>query len=249
MKTLFSLILILSALLHLAAARADEPPKPEVRNSTLRLVTAGQKTTLILYGENLAPKVIVGEKPLLARLLGAAATEGDFKARGSRQVTVEVTAPAACLPGSYDLILTQPDKTTVRLPVVVLSSLALRLEAKKAVTTPIPPMPLPAPSALVTGTVERDAYSGFSFEAKTDETWEITLYSGRIGSDLDALLRLRDRFHHSLALSAGLPKKDRRILFHAPAAGTYFLELSDADNRGGPAFTYGLTLRSTPPKR
>jgi hypothetical protein len=118
------------------------------------------------------------------------------------------------------------------------------LEVKRPNATFAQAMPLPveAASIAVAGALPGDTADLFRFEAKTDETWEIAVLAGRAGSPLDPIVRLRDARRVPLALAAGDEKKDRRLTFHAPADGTYFIELTDAENRGGPTYVYRLTL-------
>jgi hypothetical protein len=240
-----SVLTALLVMLPLGPVRGDGKPQPTLKSSTLRIVHLGQKETITLYGENIAPTATVGSKPpLQARLLGIKPTEGDAKARGAQQVSVEVAMPPNGPPGTYDVTLKNPDGTSVSVPVAALAVPAFQAAtAKQPAAGFAQAMPLPGPFAAVTGAVTRDSFDVFSFATKSGETWEITLLAGRVGSELDALLRLRTASHLSLALSAGAPAKDRAIRFRVPADGTYYLEVSDADGRGGPTFGYHLIVK------
>ena len=103
-------------------------------------------------------------------------------------------------------------------------------------------MALPGSSIAVLGQLDGDTADVVRFEGKAGETWDISLLSSRGGSLLDPILRVRDNRHMSLALSTGDKKKDRRIAFHVPADGTYYVEITEAEARGGAGFDYRLTL-------
>ena len=46
----------------------------------------------------------------------------------------------------------------------------------------------------------------------------------------------------SLALSVGDKKKDRHLLFHVPADGAYYIELTEGESKGGAGYNYRLTV-------
>jgi hypothetical protein len=231
--------LCLALLVQVAGADA---PKPEIKSYLPLGLRAGHTTTLQLYGANLTPKSVSAGKPQVGvKLVGAKATEGDAKTRGARQVTLEVTPPRDPALNAVELTLTQPDGGKASVTVPVLEEVAVETTVKKPNGNYAQAMPLPGPSIGVTGTLDGDTPATFRFEAKAGETWDFTLLAGRAGSALDALMRVRDRKHLSLALAAGNPKNDRHIRFRAPADGPYYLEIVDDQGRGGPTFTYLLT--------
>jgi hypothetical protein len=218
-----------------------DAPKPEIKAHAPLYLRAGRTTTVLLYGESLAPQS-VGVKPqAIVKLVGTKATEGEAKAQGSRQVTLEVTAPRNAAQHALDLTLTQADgaKTTVSLP--VLEDVAMEIAAKKPNGNYAQAMPLSAPSTGVFGALDGDTPATFRCDARAGEVWDFTVLAGRAGSALDALLRVRDSRHLPLALAAGNPKIDRHIRFRAPADGVYYVEITDDQARGGPTFTYVLT--------
>lgn len=228
------------------APAQDKPdkPKPEIKGRSLLAVRSGQTATLILYGENLAPKAVtVNKPPLTAKLLDVKPTEGDDKKRGSQQVSVELAVPAGTAPDIFDIILVHEGDVKVIAPVAVAEEAGIEAEVKRPNATFTQAMPLPGPSAAITGALMNNTPDIFRFDAKVGETWVIALLAGRAGSALDALVRVRDRRHFSLALSAGDEKQDRLIAFRAPKDGTYYIEVWDAEARGGPEYLYRLTVR------
>lgn len=224
------------------AAVAHGQGKPEVKATTPLGVPAGKTVKFVVYGENLAPKEVSIKAPLKVKLGEAKATEGESKAKGSRQVEVEVTVPGDCPAQSYELTLTQTDNQKVTAQVPVVEAAAHELEVKKPNNTFAQAMVLSGTSVAVSGNMEGDQPALFRFEAKTGETWEISLLAGRGGSALDAIVRVRDGKRLARTMSAGHPKKDRKIVFRIPADGSYYLEVGDSQGRGGKNFTYRLLL-------
>ena len=240
-----SLALLLCALAP-GFAHAQEKPKPEVKGVSVLALRAGQTATVLLYGENLEPTAVTPKLPLTATLGEVKATEGDDKKRGAKQVAVELQVPADCPPDLYDLTLVHAGDVKAVARVAVVAPAAQELEVKRPNATFAQAMPLPGPDVAVTGALLGDTPDIFRFDAKAGETWEITLLAGRAGSSLDPVLRLRDRRLIPLALSAGDDKKDRQITFRVPADGPYFVELTDAEARGGAGFLYRLVVRRKP---
>lgn len=225
--------------------------KPEIKSKSVTSIVAGQSATVILYGENLAPLTVRASRPQVSVKLGVVKpTEGADKAKGSKQVTLDVTTTADCPTENIDLTLEQSDgkakaQATIQLPVI--DAVASEIPAKKPNTSYADAMPLlltpAAPSLAVTGNVEGDNPATFRFDAKAGQTLRFQLFAGRGGSTLDPLLRVRNSKHLSLALRAGYPKQDLVLVFTAPTDGTYYLELMDEQSRGGAAFTYRLSVR------
>ncbi len=238
------------AALFIACARADDKdkPKPEVKGASLLALRAGQTATVFVYGNNLAPTAVAAKPPLVVKMGEIKDTDAETaKARGGakKQVAVEVSAPADCPPDVYDLILVHEgdQKPTARIAVVAPAGAELEVKRPNATFAQAMPLSAAAASVAVTGALSQgDTADLFRFEAHAGETWEISLLAGRAGSPLDAIVRLRNARRIPLALAAGDEKKDRRLTFRTPADGVYFIELTDAENRGGPTFAYRLTL-------
>lgn len=237
------------AALFTAPARADDKdkPKPEVKGASLLALRAGQTATVFVYGDNLAPTAITAKPPLVVKMGEIKDTDAETaKARGGakKQVAVEVSAPADCPPDVYDLILVHEgdQKPTARIAIVAPAGTELEVKRPNATFAQAMPLPAEAASVAVTGALPGDTADLFRFEAHAGETWEIIVLAGRAGSPLDPIVRVRDARRIPLALAAGDEKKDRRLTFRAPTDGVYFLELTDAENRGGPTYVYRLTL-------
>lgn len=226
---------------------AADPPKPLIKSASTHVALAGHTTSIIIYGDNLAPKGVDIAKPLTAKLIDVKATVGDAKPKGAIQITVEVTTPANCPRNVVDLLLIQPDGAKISTPIAVGPDVAAVLQTKKPLSNYTNAMPLPGPAAIVSGALDGDDPHVFRFDAKAGASWDITLVTGRIGSSADAILRVRDAHHFTLALSAGDKKRDRHILFKAPVDASYYIEIIDAESKGGADFTYLLSLVRTSP--
>jgi hypothetical protein len=238
----FGVVLAFLCLLLPPMVRGADVPKAEIKAHAPLYVRAGHTTTLIIYGDNLAPKGVTASRPQVGvKLIETKPTEGEAKAKGGKQVTLEVSTPHGYDQNGVELTLTQPDGVKVTLPLPILEDVATETVVKGPHGNYALAMPLPGPSAGLSGALDNDTAATFCFDAKAGDTWDFTLLAGRAGSALDALLRLRDSRHLSLALSAGNPKLDRHIHFRAPADGTYYLEVGDDQARGGPTFTYVMT--------
>jgi hypothetical protein len=44
-------------------------------------------------------------------------------------------------------------------------------------------------------------------------------------------------------LSAGDKKKDRHLVFRAPSDGVYYIDITEAEAKGGAGFDYRLTVK------
>ena len=240
---------LLLCLLCLAGRHAQaEPPKPEAAKAEIKSVApkavqAGRTTTVLIYGENLTTKEsTVAKLPIKAKLLEVKATDPKLKLPGSKLVSLEVTVAANCPLESAELTLVQADGTKVATPLAVVDNVAQEIAVKKPAETYKQAMPVPGPSVAITGQLNGNMPDLFRLDAKAGETWTLVLTCGRMGSLMDPVLRLRDSRHIPLALSAGDKKKDRRLVFHVPTDGAYYIELTDGESKGGAGYDYRLTI-------
>jgi hypothetical protein len=95
----------------------------------------------------------------------------------------------------------------------------------------------------------------FRFTGKAGQTVVAEIYARRLGSPMDALLRLRDANGHVLAWNddhetpeMGLitHQADSYLAFKLPSDGSYDVQVSDAQHHGGAAYNY--YLRVSPPQ-
>ena len=91
----------------------------------------------------------------------------------------------------------------------------------------------------------------FRFDGRAGDEIVAEVSARRLGSPLDSVLRLTDARGQQLAFNddfedkgAGLitHQADSLISFKLPAKGTYYLQLSDAQRKGGPEYGYRLRI-------
>lgn len=217
--------------------------KPEVKSTSFAVVKTGQAATVTIFGENLAPTSAQSANSKLSAKLGTVkATDAADKAKGSKQLTLDVSAAADCPRGPIEVTLVQgTEKPKFLIDVVEPST--QELTPKRPCNTFPTAMPLNGSSVAITGNLNGDSPDLFRFDAKTGETWEITVAAGGAGSPLDAVLRLRNARRIPLAISAGSEKQDRRIAYKVPADGIYYIEISENEAKGGPEYMYRLMLK------
>jgi len=221
--------------------RADGA-KAEIKSMSVLGIPAGKTTMVTLYGENLAPVSAAVKAPVTVKIIDSKATGEKTKSKGSRQVTLEVAVPATCPAETFEVTLTQSDKTVAKANLCVVPGAAIEAPIKKPASTFATAMPLPGPSTAILGQLDGDTADLVRIDGKAGEVWDISLLCSRAGSSLDPILRVRDSRHISLALSVGDKTKDRHIQFHVPADGAYFVEITEAEARGGAGYTYRLTI-------
>ncbi|HVU35497.1 MAG TPA: hypothetical protein VHE61_18810 [Opitutaceae bacterium] len=109
---------------------------------------------------------------------------------------------------------------------------------------------------VVDGRLDRpDQTASFQFNGSAGQEIVAEIVARRLGSPLDSTLELTDAGGRRLAFNddfvdpgAGLETHhaDSRLSAKLPAAGTYFLRVTDAQHRGGPDYSY--RLRVGPPR-
>jgi hypothetical protein len=91
----------------------------------------------------------------------------------------------------------------------------------------------------------------FRIDAKAGEELEAEVFARRLDSPLDSFLRLTDAKGKELASNDDVEDKaagrlthyaDSRLIYKFPAKGTYLLQLSDTERKGGPEYAYRLKL-------
>jgi hypothetical protein len=86
---------------------------------------------------------------------------------------------------------------------------------------------------------DRDWYA---FTAKEKQVIRLEVLARRIGSRLDAVLRVLDSAGKELAKNDDAIAQDSRLLFTAPTAGTYYAEVTSVSGRGDDDFRYLLEI-------
>jgi hypothetical protein len=115
------------------------------------------------------------------------------------------------------------------------------------------PVSLPV---IVNGRIDREGDADvFRFESCTGDKIVAEVYARRLDSPLDSVLKLTDANDHQLAANDDHEDKGAGLTTHQadswlsatlPANGTYYLHISDAQHKGGEAYSY--RLRISPPQ-
>ncbi len=110
---------------------------------------------------------------------------------------------------------------------------------------------------IMNGRIDRPGdWDVFRFQGRAGQAMVAEVYARRLDSPLDSVLKLTDATGKQLAFNddyedpgAGLETHhaDSRILTTLPANGTYYLYLGDAQQKGGPEYTYRLRIGAPRP--
>ena len=102
--------------------------------------------------------------------------------------------------------------------------------------------------AAVTGRIraprEEDRYK---FTAQKGKPYEIALTAAKIGSPLDAWLRVEGSDGKELGKNDDASSRDPRLTWNAPADGNFTIVVGDLTHRGGDDFLYRLTVNEAAP--
>jgi hypothetical protein len=197
--------------------------RPFVTNMHPIRVTPGRETRLRLNGYNLPAE------PFASLTLPADAPEG----------LLWTTLPVG------------KDKSNV-VPVLV-SRLPDVAEAEGDHSTPAKAQAIILPCGISGCIAKEDEVDGYSFEAKANERFTITVRARELQSPLDSLLRIVNAKGENLIENDDASDRyvhaDSRIEnWTAPAAGRYTIEVRDLHGRGGPNFTYFLQVERAEPR-
>jgi hypothetical protein len=106
--------------------------------------------------------------------------------------------------------------------------------------------------AIVNGRIDQTGDQDvFQFEGQAGEEIVVEISARRLGSPMDAVLRIKDRTGKQLAFNDDWEDKGSGLNTHhadsylrakLPANGTYFVQLSDAQHHGGNEHAYRLRL-------
>lgn len=102
---------------------------------------------------------------------------------------------------------------------------------------------LPAVPSIASGRLEKPGdVDRFAFSAQQGQVIAIEVLARRIGSRLDPVLRVLDGQGKELANNDDAIGLDSRVVFTAPAAGTFYAEVFARDGLGSLEHTYRLVL-------
>ncbi len=194
---------------------------PQIQNVSLRGLTIGQKTRLVLTGADLAakPRIVAGF-PVAGEVIVSNAKPN--------QIEIEIEVSSEASPGVYDLrIVTESG---------ISNAVAIGLDHLRQL--PFPDKTDVLPVALH-GQLTGAGILKTSFSGAKGQYVLIDVEAARLGSKLRPVVRLLDSASRQLAWSAGHAQLagDARLEYVLPADGQYSVVLHDLLYKGaGPGF-------------
>lgn len=232
------------ALLCTLAVSSAQAQAPAVTYFNPSAVAPGAATNVTFVGANLANVTGVWSNiPGASFVLPAAGFEGN----GTKpdNVVYQCTLPAETQVGIYGVRLyTGLGVSSVRLlmvddlPSLNESGTNKTVEAAQVLTLPI----------AVDGACEAETFDYYKFTAAAGQRVSAEVVARRLGSPVDAVMRLLDATGRELAYSddVGGIGSDCRFAHQFTAAGDYVIEIRDVQNRGSAAHRYRLRLGDFP---
>lgn len=234
-KALLPLVLAAVALASPALAQ----PAPTLSSSSHPWCTRGTTIELTLTGDNLAEarKVLVDGPPGIAAELAVA------DKASAKQLKVKVIIDAKAPLGERELRIVTPGGVSNK---VDLNVTFLPVAAEAEPNTPAKPLAVTLP-ATITGVINGGAdIDAFKFSAKKGERLVFEVFAQRMGSALDASLKLYDPAGREVARGEDDIGTDALIAYEIPADGDYLLELNDLQYRGGGNYRYRINAGAIP---
>lgn len=236
MKPLFALMTVL---LVPALARAQAPKLLFVSPSG---VNPGQSVDLKLVGTALTgARLLWSNAPLGATLSPGVDKNGTLPGEVRFRVS-----PSANLPlGVYGLRVATPGGVSnmVLMAVDDLPTVHESKENKSPATAKTVSLPV-----AIEGAAESESFDYFKFHAAKGQRIAVEVLGRRLGSPLDAVVRLLDAQGRELAYSDDddATGADPRFTHTFAAAGDYLLEIRDIRYQGGGAFRYRIRVGEFP---
>ena len=113
--------------------------------------------------------------------------------------------------------------------------------------TPATAQRLPAVPIIVSGFMDHDGDKDtYVVSLREKQAVRIDVLAQRIRSRMDGVLRVLDHTGKEIASNDDAVGTDPRLLFTAPAAGDYYLEVRDLGNKGGDDYYYRLKVENPP---
>jgi hypothetical protein len=206
-----------------------KPKPPELKKLTPTSGVRGKTVRVAFEGANLGNVTEITGVP--AKLVA----EG----RTPTRIEADVTFPADAAPGVVNLGLKSPAGASANLPFTVDRYPAVAETGAK--DSPRIGMKVALPATLV-GVIHKAGDADyFRFDVKAGQEVAVQALTAAVGSKLDPLLELTNEDGKVIAESAnGL------LGYIAPKAGTLALGVRDKEFRGGPDFTYRLSVGDFP---
>jgi hypothetical protein len=215
------------------------------------------KDALYRGREDFVYRITAGELPFVTSIFPLGAQAGTHAA---------ATVTGWNLPGAEAPLDTTPGGDSIRylnlgspsfadpLPYQVSDFPEVTASGSHATLATAQPVTLPT---VVNGRLEQPGeFDVYRFQATAGQQVVAEVYARRLGSPVDSLLRLMDATGKVLAWNDDAPDPESGLLTHhadsylmttLPAAGTYYVQMSDAQRHGGPDYGYRLYLRAPQP--
>ena len=163
---------------------------------------------------------------------------------GDTQIEIELTAPAETATDHLSLIVDGPKGKSepYQLPITASNELIAEQEPNDALTQC---QPISAGKTIVGSIHEAQNVDVFDLDGRAGDAVNFAVEARKYGSRLDALLWLHDS-RGNLLVSADDhdASVDSQMRFTIPEDGKYFLTLMDANDLGGAAYGYRLSITS-----
>ncbi len=206
--------------------------------------------------EDFVYRITMGEIPFVTSVFplgGKAGARTPVELKGWNLPTTRLVQDMKT-PGVYPVSVRKGDFVSNRVPFAI-DTLPERMEnepnneQKRAQGVKLP--------IIINGRIQQPGDADvFKFEAKAGEEIVAEVFGRRLDSPIDSVLRVTDHSGKQIAFNDDHEDKgsgllthhaDSRILFKAPANGTYYLHLADAQRKGGPEYAYRLRISRPQP--
>lgn len=247
LRSLWVWTLLVPCLATADDAAMKQPPR--VAMCLPLAVAPGVKTKVVVRGWrlDLASGVSLspaqGSVQLLAAGKAVVPDKQDPKRLGDTQVEIEVELPPETPPGTVSVVVATPEGQTAPHDLLVGGSFHVLLDRepndgfREAQKLELP--------QIVDGAIQNNLdVDVFVLEGSAGQSLICETLAARHGSACDAVLSLYDDRGTMIAVgddSAG--SVDAHLEVTLPAAGRYYLCLSDANDQGGPTHPYRLVVR------
>ncbi len=230
---------VLAALSMPTFARAQQP---SISSTFPQAAKPGAAVDVKIRGGNLA-----GPTQLWTSFPAEVALSPDVKDNGKNagEATYRISVPEGAHSGVHAIRVAT--STGVSRPILFLIDDLPSVAAKSPNISVAEAQQLTLPVA-VDGTVGSLARHYFKFAAQKDQTISFEVLARRVGSPLDALIRLLDANGRELAYSDDAPGTmgDARLCYTFKNDGEYLLELRDISYAGGGGHRYRLRIGDFP---
>ena len=242
-----ALFVVLAASLLQAQDKPDETPR--VLMCVPLGVIAGETTKVTARGLRLegATEVKASDARATAKMTSQGKTavpqNQNVLKVGDNQVEFELIVPADFPAGNLEIIVVTPKgEAKYALPIGADLPVALEKESnpgfKQSQAIQLP--------QLVIGRIEHAGdVDVYSLDLQAGQKVLCEVHAERLGSGLDAVLTIYDAAGRIVATHDDLPdSRDARLEFTAAVGGKFFVVVQDANDQGGPAHPYRLSVRS-----